>query len=133
LTPPLDVALAATSAEDGRTFLGIDLLGDRVGAERFWVDLADRSSMVVEDVRLLSHRCGGDSPIPLPLVLGADGSSEPKRMVFLTDNFVRLRGNLYFFERRMQVRSDDIVVDLHGNAVLARELAAGAWPGEKIR
>jgi len=113
--------------------VGIDLCGDRVAAKRFWTELPERTAERAEDVRLVSHRCASDGAIPLPLVLGPNCHREPRRMLFLCDSFIRLRGNAYFFEHRRRVRDDDIVVDLYGNALLLRDLADLVWPGEKIR
>jgi GT2 family glycosyltransferase len=121
----------ADGPDDG--VLGIDLCGDRVGAEHVWNELPQRTTAVLDNVRVLSHLVSGDGPIALPLVLGADGPRDPRRMLFLTDNLVRLRGNSYFFERRFRYRHDDIVIDMHGNALRAEELALVAWPGEKMR
>jgi len=113
--------------------LGIDLHCDRIGANKFWKEAEKHCGMVLSDKIDLAHRAAGDGVIALPLVLGADGFNDPRRFVFLVDNFVRLRGNHYFFKRRSCDSADDLIVDLHGNVVSAQRLHYSAWPGEKIR
>ena len=131
LAPRLQAILIG-GAED-RGVVGVDLSGDRIAAQRFWSELKRFTSIDPEDVRYVSHRCSKEGPIALPLVLGADGHRELRRMLFLTDNFVRLRGNSYFLERRLEVGTDDLIIDFHGNVVRIQELVQAAWPGEKIR
>jgi O-antigen biosynthesis protein len=132
LVPALRRCLASEGGQRS-PILGIDLCGDRRGAEQLWRDLTTWSSVSLDDVHSLCHRAPADGPIALPLVFGSDGPREPRQMLFLTDNFVRLRGNSYFFERRFVHRSDDIVIDLHGNAMYVKELAQVSWPGDKMR
>jgi GT2 family glycosyltransferase len=131
LTPSIERCVVGASQEG--EFLGIDLSGDRIGAHHFWRELPQRTSLQVTRVLSFGHLAGGEAPIPLPLILGSSGHLEIRRMLFLTDNFVRLTGNSYFFERRSAVRNDDLIVDMHGNAVLARDLAENSWPGGRIR
>jgi GT2 family glycosyltransferase len=132
LGPALDNALAMSDRPHD-VLLGIDLCGDRVGADDLWLEFRKRTITPLDNVIVLSHLVSGDGPVALPLVLGADGPREPRRMLFLTDNFVRLRGNSYFFERRFRFRDDDVVIDMHGNAMPVTELAIASWPGEKMR
>jgi O-antigen biosynthesis protein len=113
--------------------LGIDLSGDRIGAKFFWSELPKRVTLTLDDVHVLAHRCPKEGPVHLPLVLGADGHRDPRRLIILTDNFVRMRGNSYFVQRRQEIRNDDLVIDFHGNALFLHEVSVGSWPGEKIR
>lgn len=116
-----------------RGVIGIDLHSDRVGAKRFWREAEERCGLILLDRLDLAHRAAGDGAIALPLVLGADGFHNPDPILFLVDNFARLRGNHLFFERRSALGVNDLIVDLHANVIYARRLLAGSWPGEKIR
>ncbi len=129
---PLRRALLDVAAS-GRDLAGIDLHSDRVSAPRFWEEAEARCGIAFKDRVQLAHRAPGNGPIALPLVLGADGFDDPRGLVFLVENFARLRGNHYFFERRRRNCAEDIVVDFHGNVVQAQRLLPSAWPGEKVR
>lgn len=132
LEAPLTKALVQLQAQ-GRGVVGVDLNEDRVGARRFWSDVTDRTGLVLHERLDLAHRAAGDGAIALPLVLGDDGFEAPRPYLFLVDNFVRLRGNHYFFERRARLGLDDLAVDFHGNVVWTQALGRAAWPGEKMR
>ena len=132
LEAPLRQAVLDAPAA-GRDLAGIDLHSDRVSAPRFWEEAQSRCGMAVKDRLELAHRAPGNGPIALPLVLGAEGFDDPRCLIFLVDNFVRLRGNQYFFERRRRNGAEDIIVDFHGNVVKAQRLLPSAWPGEKLR
>jgi len=132
LREPLCAAVDAT-AVDGGGLVAVDLHSDRVAARRFWEEARSQCGVHPDTYLDLAHLATGDGSVALPLVLGADGASESRRYLFLVDNFVRLRGNRYFLDRRREVRSDDLIVDFHGNVVAAQKLAPVAWPGDKMR
>jgi hypothetical protein len=115
----------------GGPWQGIDLAEARSDAADFWRRLHDaEAGLTVSD---LSHTVRSGEPVLLPQVLPDQLSNVERRLLLLVDNFVKLLDNRLWFDRRMTVRADDVIVDLYGNVVSAAELRASCWPGTKIR
>lgn len=118
-----------TSAEP---VLGVDLAEARSDAAEFWKRLTDHAKPP-ERVHNGSHKVSSGSPVLLAQALPADLVHTSSRLLILTDNFVQLSDNWLWWQKRSAVRSDDVVVDLYGNCLLAAELHDVCWPGRKIR
>jgi hypothetical protein len=114
-------------------FVPVDLAETRTDAADFWQALAEVSQLDRNSVRDYSARVDGEQPILLPLILPAELLTEPRPLLVLVENFVRLLDNRMWLAQRMERQPDDIVIDLHGNAYGLPELHASCWPGSKVR
>ncbi|MEE1754453.1 glycosyltransferase family 2 protein [Streptomyces sp. SP18CS02] len=124
-------ALSGT-ADLGR-FVPLDLAETRTDAAGVWQALADATSLDRHDVLDYSTKVDGTQPILLPHVLPTALLTEPRPLLILVENFVRLLDNRMWLAQRLQTRSEDVVIDLHGNRTGLEDLFAGCWPGGKVR
>jgi hypothetical protein len=114
-------------------YVPVDLAETRTDAADFWQALADASRIDRNNVRDYSARVDGEQPLLLPQILPAELLTEPRPLLVLVENFVRLLDNRMWLAQRMERQPADIVIDLHGNASGLEELYASCWPGNKVR
>ncbi|MGW4905330.1 glycosyltransferase family 2 protein [Streptomyces sp. NPDC004270] len=114
-------------------YLPLDLAETRTEAADFWQALRDASVIDRHTVLDYSTTVDGEQPILLPQILPAELLTEPRPLLILVENFVRLLDNRMWLAQRLETQSEDIVVDLHGNAMGLADLTASCWPGVKVR
>ncbi|GAA3783566.1 hypothetical protein GCM10022403_017760 [Streptomyces coacervatus] len=132
ITPRLLDALRGRAA-DLSHYLPLDLAETRTEAGDFWQALADASAIDRHTVLDYSTTVDGEQPILLPQILPAQLVAEPRPLLILVENFVRLLDNRMWLAQRLETQSQDIVIDLHGNAMGLADLDASCWPGVKVR
>ncbi|WP_331772868.1 glycosyltransferase (plasmid) [Embleya sp. NBC_00888] len=132
ITPRLLAGLA-DRAVDVRDHLLLDLAETRTDAADFWRALAEASGIDRHDILDYSTRVDGGSPILLPQMLPRELLTEPRPMLILVENFVRLLDNGMWLTQRLETQSADVVVDLYGNVQSLADLTAGCWPGARVR
>jgi hypothetical protein len=69
----------------------------------------------------------------LPQILPVELLTEPRPLLILVENFVRLLDNRMWLAQRLERQSADVVIDLHGNAIGLADLHSSCWPGSKVR
>ncbi|WP_167536310.1 glycosyltransferase family 2 protein [Streptomyces ficellus] len=114
-------------------YVPVDLAETRTDATDVWKALSDASLLDRHDVLDHSTKVGGEGPILLAQVLPDALLTEARPLLLLVENFVRLLDNRMWLTERLRVRTDDIVIDLHGNRTGLADLHAGCWPGVKVR
>jgi O-antigen biosynthesis protein len=132
ITPRILQALLDRAADLGR-FVALDLAETRTDAADFWQALAGAPSFDRHSVLDHSAKVDGEQPILLPQLLPAELLTEPRPLLILVENFVRLLDNRMWIDQRMATQPADLVVDLHGNVVDLADLHASCWPGSKVR
>ncbi|MFF4501691.1 glycosyltransferase family 2 protein [Streptomyces sp. NPDC001401] len=120
-------------AVDLSHYLPLDLAETRIESAAFWQALSDTSAIDRRNVLDYSTSVDGEQPILLPQILPAQLLTEPRPLLILVENFVRLLDNRMWLAQRLQTQSEDVVVDLHGNAMGLGDLHASCWPGVRVR
>jgi O-antigen biosynthesis protein len=127
----VELALAGGDAET--PISGVDLAEARGDANAFWQRLSERLNSPEIPIHDYSHEVNSVDPVLLHPILPEALLTTPHRLIILLDNFTRLLDNHLWLDRRLQVRADDLVVDLYGNAMPLARLRSACWPGRKIR
>ncbi|WP_190344238.1 glycosyltransferase family 2 protein [Streptomyces venezuelae] len=120
-------------AADLRDFVLLDMAETRTDAADFWQALADASVIDRQSVLDYSAKVSGEQPILLPQILPAELLAEPRPLLILVENFVRLLDNRMWLAQRLANQAADIVIDLHGNGKRLTDLYENCWPGVKVR
>jgi O-antigen biosynthesis protein len=120
-------------AADLSHYLPLDLAETRTEAADFGQALSDASAIDRNNVLDYSTTVDGEQPILLPQILPVDLLTEPRPLLILVENFVRLLDNRMWLAQRVETQSADIVIDLHGNIMGLADLYASCWPGVKVR
>ncbi|MFJ9080718.1 glycosyltransferase family 2 protein [Streptomyces sp. NPDC102278] len=124
---------ALTNTPDLGRFVALDLAETRTDAACVWEALAAATPLDRHAVLDYSTKVDGERPILLPHLLPAALLTEPKPLLILVENFVRLLDNHMWLAQRLRTQTGDIVIDLHGNRVGLEDLHSGCWPGAKVR
>ncbi|MEV6398078.1 glycosyltransferase [Streptomyces sp. NPDC051907] len=124
---------ALSGTADLSRFVPVDLAETRTDAAAVWQALADASSLDRHGVLDYSTKVDGARPILLPHLLPSELLTEPRPLLILVENFVRLLDNRMWLAQRLRTQTKDVVIDLHGNRMGLEDLYAGCWPGSKVR
>ena len=120
-------------AADLRQFVPVDLAETRTEAADFWRALSEAAEIDRHCVLDYSTKVDGAQPVLLPQILPVELLTEPRPLLILVENFVRLLDNRMWLAQRLERQSADVVIDLHGNAIGLADLHSSCWPGSKVR
>lgn len=112
-------------------YIGIDMSELRNDSTDIWNIL--KTHISIKYIKDISTGCSANQKLWLPALLCSDFFCVQSPLIFLCDNFSQLTENQYWFGQRLQYCQDDIVIDLYGNAMLAKKIKTVCWPGNKIR
>ena len=113
-----------------KKYLLVDLCEGRTEAKQ----IIDR--LIIEDI-IIEYKdysyFSASGTIWIPKVLGSNYYLINDPIIFLCDHFIKFTDNMYWWNIRSQIQSDDLILDLYANLIKFDDLQKTFWPGNKIR
>lgn len=100
-------------------------------AVRLWLN--EYPELDVDNWTDISFACRAQHSIWLPELLDSGMVQSRRPLLFLCDQMVQMLDNQYWWNLRSGFHTEDLIVDLYGNALLLSQFQHSFWPGKKIR